>query len=610
MSKRAVGCAVVGTLCALLSIPTVAQAFTYNAAGELTKGSGTGLKTSKVYAPGIRYPIEKAPSFLNSQVWGVGGSAGPKGSQCDAKNFSYPWWDNFCETRTWTMPLCPAGKGHQGQDIRASTCANKTWWVVAVEDGTITSIGTYTLYLKGKSGTLFRYGHMDPPSLQVKVGQKVSKGQKIGLVSNAFGGTPTSIHLHFDVEQYVAGIGTVFVSPYNSLVEAYKGLVNGADPCATKDCDDKNPCTQDKCAAGTCSHAAVSGGCDDGNACTLQDGCSGGACVGGAVKPCDDGNACTTDGCDKGVCIATPHSKPCNDGDPCTSGEACSAGACTGGSPKDCSDGIACTADTCAGGKCNHAPKDGTCDDGDPCTADSCDDKGCQHDASGCDDGNPCTSDSCQSGQCAHAPLSGGCDDGSACTVADTCSSGKCVGAAKVCFDENPCTTDGCVDGVCVYLAVAATCSDGDGCTSGDYCALGQCISGAPEACDDGLDCTLDSCIDGGCQHAGARQAESRTCVNPLLIEVYDVCGGGPSWIACLPSQPCSAGICGGPPADGIGGSGDVSATAATTQAAPVATDGCSAHARVSPGPLRWIVLGSIVAAVALGWRRRGQRAV
>ncbi len=40
----------------------------------------------------------------------------------EAKNFAYPWRDNFCEHRTYEVSQCPGGMGHQGQDIRPSFC--------------------------------------------------------------------------------------------------------------------------------------------------------------------------------------------------------------------------------------------------------------------------------------------------------------------------------------------------------------------------------------------------------------------------------------------------------------------------------------------------------
>jgi murein DD-endopeptidase MepM/ murein hydrolase activator NlpD len=240
----------------LLSFATVwlvvssasAQDFTYEPAGALVPGSGMGRADDNVYVPDMRFPIEEAPAYPNSQVWGVGGSQGPSGSQCDERNFSYPWHDNFCESRDWDMPLCPAGTGHQGQDIRASTCDPDLHWAVAAEDGVITSIGSYSVYLMTDSGTLHRYLHMARSSLAVREGQRVSRGDHMGRVANEFGGTPTTVHLHYDINQNVAGVGAVFVPPYMSLVRSYEELLGmEALPCFVippegTTLDDAGPC--------------------------------------------------------------------------------------------------------------------------------------------------------------------------------------------------------------------------------------------------------------------------------------------------------------------------------------------------------------------------------
>ncbi len=236
-------------LCAwLLAASAAAQDFTYDPPGVLVPGSGEGRADDMVYVPGMRFPIEEAPAYPNSQVWGVGGSEGPSGSQCDERNFSYPWHDNFCESRSWDMPLCPAGTGHQGQDIRASTCDRDTHWAVAAEDGVISSIGSYTVYLTADSGTLHRYLHMEVSSLAVREGQRVARGDHMGRVSNNFGGTATTVHLHFDQNQYISGLGAVFVPPYMSLVAAYEELLGmEAAPCFLipaegTTLDDAGPC--------------------------------------------------------------------------------------------------------------------------------------------------------------------------------------------------------------------------------------------------------------------------------------------------------------------------------------------------------------------------------
>jgi murein DD-endopeptidase MepM/ murein hydrolase activator NlpD len=202
-----------------------AQPFTYDPPGQLVPAnSGKGRVDAKVYATGMRFPMESPKAFANSQVYGRGGGQGPGGGQCDTQNYSYPWHDNYCESRSWTMPLCPSGTGHQGQDIRPGTCVKDVHWGVAAVDGRITQVGSYSVYLTDSSGRRYEYLHMS--SVQVKVGDTVKRGARLGKISNAFGGTPTTIHLHFNLRQTVSGVGTVFVPPYTSLVDSYRRLLD------------------------------------------------------------------------------------------------------------------------------------------------------------------------------------------------------------------------------------------------------------------------------------------------------------------------------------------------------------------------------------------------
>ncbi|HIP51012.1 MAG TPA: hypothetical protein EYG94_02895, partial [Campylobacterales bacterium] len=59
--------------------PVDLKGFTYAPSGKLSPSkSGTGRLGDKyIYAPGIRFPIESAPAYINSQVYGVGGYLGP-----------------------------------------------------------------------------------------------------------------------------------------------------------------------------------------------------------------------------------------------------------------------------------------------------------------------------------------------------------------------------------------------------------------------------------------------------------------------------------------------------------------------------------------------------
>lgn len=235
---------------AWLAAPGVggAQTFTYNPPGALVAGSGQGRVDFVTYVPGARFPLEEGPAFANSQVWGNGGSQGGGGSQCDAVNYAYPWWDNYCESRSWAMPLCPAGIGHQGQDIRAATCVDDTHWAVAAAPGRITSIGSYSVYLTTADGTIHRYLHMEPASVQVSVGEDVERGQRLGRVSNAFGDSSTTIHLHYDLFMDLEGVGEAYAPTYFTLIEGYEALTGlegetcGLITTAGGILDDGDPC--------------------------------------------------------------------------------------------------------------------------------------------------------------------------------------------------------------------------------------------------------------------------------------------------------------------------------------------------------------------------------
>lgn len=217
----------------------VEPVFSYFAPGALLAGSGGGFPEQVVHSPNMLFPIKSAPAYLQSQVFSLGGGVAG-GDQCDARNYAYPWRDNFCETRSANRnsPFCPTSRIHQGQDIRVGTAADCNTLrrqavsarglheVVAVEDGVISSIGTYTVKLRSE-GSIYNYMHLNMKRLQVTAGQTVKAGDLLGYVSNDFGGTATTIHLHFEIMQNTADHGWVHVAPYLSLVAAYERRENG-----------------------------------------------------------------------------------------------------------------------------------------------------------------------------------------------------------------------------------------------------------------------------------------------------------------------------------------------------------------------------------------------
>lgn len=206
--------------------------FTYSAPGELEPASGSGVKSAQVFFAAMRFPLEEGPAYLNSQVYRPGGNhSGGAGDQCASVNYSYPWRDNFCEIRGYKTPMCPAGTGHQGQDIRPKTCRKNLHWAVAVEDGVIALVGSYSVTLQTKHGTLYRYLHLNMNDLAVKQGDRVKTNDRIGKVSNDYGENQTTIHLHFegkDTVRWADGkVTTSFLPPYTSLISSYKKLMSG-----------------------------------------------------------------------------------------------------------------------------------------------------------------------------------------------------------------------------------------------------------------------------------------------------------------------------------------------------------------------------------------------
>ncbi|MCG8442731.1 MAG: M23 family metallopeptidase [Caulobacterales bacterium] len=218
--------------------PAPPPTFTYRQPGDLEPGSGEGVFDRTVYAPDIVFPVNET-TYVNSQVWRPGGSE-VGGDQCDIVNFSYPWRDNFCETRSAERSTlnCPRDRVHQGQDLRGGDPAlciamrntdpvERTQIpVVAVEDGDISYIGTYTVNLRAGS-RIYRYMHLNMERLAVEQGDRVAAGDLIGYLSNDFGGAPTTFHLHLEFKQNIDGVGWTWVNPYMSLVRAYERKLGG-----------------------------------------------------------------------------------------------------------------------------------------------------------------------------------------------------------------------------------------------------------------------------------------------------------------------------------------------------------------------------------------------
>lgn len=170
-----------------------------------------------------------------------------------------------------------------------------------------------------------------------------------------------------------------------------KGCVN--EPLTGGSCDDGNPNTvSDICVAGTCKGAAKQCSTDEGCKTLEIDQCNAYRCQNNkcvedwdSSKVIDDNNPCTLDYCDKksGIVTHTPTGGSCDDGEVCTKNDACVGGACKG-TLDNCDDNNACTLDYCLPKVgCQHTAN--SCDDSSVFTADKCiidagsPDKACLH---------------------------------------------------------------------------------------------------------------------------------------------------------------------------------------------------------------------------------------
>ena len=205
-------------------------------------------------------------------------------------------------------------------------------------------------------------------------------------------------------------------------------------------CSDGNPCTDDACSSQNgCVSTNNNAPCDDSNACTTGETCSGGYCQGAIPVVCNDNNVCTTDSCDPRTgCVFVNNTSVCNDGNACTVEDMCAGGTCQPGFPLDCNDNNTCTTDTCIPAQ------------------------GCVH---------------------TNAPTGSPCNDGNACTNGDLCIGGTCHGAPVVCPAPDQCHVAGGCDpltGACTNPPApnGTACNDGNPCTAGDVCVNGVCSGG------------------------------------------------------------------------------------------------------------------------------------
>ena len=289
-----------------------------------------------------------------------------------------------------------------------------------------------------------------------------------------------------------------------------------------------------------CSVLAEGAPCDDRDACTVDDVCQSGICVGGANVVCDDGgNGCHISACVDGECVGSPLA----DGTAC--GVACLSGVCEAGECAWQPETLSCPGGGCqtcdvSSAQCVPMPAGIPCDDGEPCLAhDTCDAAGqCAGGTPACDDSALCIRLSCKEvngeadcQQAGYKDFASGCDDNDPCTVDDQCIGGQaqkpsCVGAPK-CDDGVECTIDSCSNGgECESKPSELGCDDGNACTVDSCDPIAGClhsVEGAPSGCDDGNECTSDdACVAGSCMGHSYDCADGKECT----VDTCDGMGG------------------------------------------------------------------------------------
>lgn len=353
--------------------------------------------------------------------------------------------------------------------------------------------------------------------------------------------------------------------------------------------DDPDDCQNTSChpSLGSCFNQMLANDtdCTDSDECTQDDGCFQGACEGTAPPPCPDFDLtdCQVSACHPELGVCQPFDSEagvaCEDGEACTASDVCSGGNCTG-LPVDCDDGSPCTVDDCSQDLgCLHTTLFGPCEDGDTCTEDTfCNFGNCvggdnvcgcelDVDCSGnqldlcaaqwvCDDGacveekntavvcdapaDPCLASACDlaTGACIEGdgPDYTACDDEDGCTHADQCMAGSCAGTAQDCEDGNTCTVDSCVGGGCehVLLKSGETCDDGSECNGEGLCDQGVCIPGGLAVCPCAADADCESFEDGN------------VCNGTLICAADGQCALDLATVVACPSDiaGCSTGSC------------------------------------------------------------------
>lgn len=168
-------------------------------------------------------------------------------------------------------------------------------------EATETTSGSSGVGESGNGGA----GGSGPSSKSTSTGTSETHGSSMSSAMNGSGGAGGSGSSSGAGNNTTgSSMPTTGSSTSSSLTTTGGGQGGGSPSCVPADCDDKDACTLDSCAQGTCKHAKVDP--NDNDACTL-DSCDAKLGVMHTARGCDDKDACTLDSCDPSVgCVTKP----------------------------------------------------------------------------------------------------------------------------------------------------------------------------------------------------------------------------------------------------------------------------------------------------------------
>ncbi len=326
-------------------------------------------------------------------------------------------------------------------------------------------------------------------------------------------------------------------------------------------CHEVGPCDP---ASGECSNpvSADGKGCDDGFACTEDDACQGGVCVGTAVTCGAPDVACAVATCQESAqgCVIDASDCECSNDDACGPGHVCVEGSCEclpSCEGRDCgSDGCGGTCGTCEPGQA--CSLEGACVCQPDCMGKVCGSDGCGGTCGGCATGlvcsgaglcvcvpdcasKACGADGC-GGTCGSCPAGEACDASGQCVCQPQCAGKQCgdngcgTGQCGVCASGLQCSPAGtCVEPTCGSLGV--DCPQGFTCTSWETCESGTSNEVFVPAGTFWMGCNATK--DGGCKAGELPQHE--VTLSAYFIDRTEVTAA--QWSACIAAGACTTPI-------------------------------------------------------------------